>query len=159
VIHCENGYFAGGRGGGRVFDNNDRELKHFPGDDGVKHVDNFLAAVRSRKTSDLRVNVLEGHITASMVHMADISYRLAQKKPLEEVKKTLEGHEVLAESFDRLSQHLKANAIDLVKNPLRIGPWLEFDAKKEQFTGDHSANANMYLSRNYRAPFIVPEKV
>jgi predicted dehydrogenase len=159
VIHCEHGYFSGGRGGGRVFDNNDRELRHFPGDDGVKHVDNFLAAVRSRKTSALRVDVIEGHITASMVHMGDISYRLGQKKPLEEIKKTLEGHDVLAESFDRLSQHLKANDLDLVKNPLRIGPWLEFDAKQEQFVGDDSGDANMYLSRNYRAPFVVPEKV
>jgi hypothetical protein len=34
---------------------------------------------------------------------------------------------------------------------------LNFDPKTERYTGD--AEANAMLTRNYRAPFVVPEKV
>ncbi len=65
----------------------------------------------------------------------------------------------LWESLDRLVQHLKANEIDLSKNPIAIGPMLTFDTENEKFTGDSSYYANMFLSRNYRSPFVVPETV
>ncbi|MEX2263916.1 MAG: Gfo/Idh/MocA family oxidoreductase [Bryobacteraceae bacterium] len=39
----------------------------------------------------------------------------------------------------------------------RLGRQLEFDPAKERFVGDDRANA--LLSRKYRAPYIVPEKV
>ncbi len=48
---------------------------------------------------------------------------------------------------------------DVGKNPLAVGPMLTFDTEREQFVGDDSYYANMLLSRNYRAPFVVPETV
>jgi hypothetical protein len=33
------------------------------------------------------------------------------------------------------------------------------DADKEQFVGEYSEMANMFLKRNYREPFVVPDKV
>jgi hypothetical protein len=39
----------------------------------------------------------------------------------------------------------------------RVGRSLEFDSEKMQIVGD--AEANKMLSRNYRKPFVVPEKV
>ncbi|MBM3335484.1 Gfo/Idh/MocA family oxidoreductase [Candidatus Sumerlaeota bacterium] len=39
----------------------------------------------------------------------------------------------------------------------RVGRQLKFDPKTEKFVGDEEANA--LLTRNYRAPYIVPEKV
>lgn len=75
------------------------------------------------------------------------------------LKKAVEGDDLLAESLDRLLQHLKANEIDLDKNPLAISPMLTFDTETEKFVGDDSFYANMFLSRNYRPPFVVPEQV
>ena len=159
VIQCEHGYFSGGRGGGWTYDNNGKKIKQFAGDGGWGHMTNFLNTMRNRKVSDLKAVVLEGHITASMIHSADISYRLAHCKPVEEIKKTIEGNDIMAESFERLLQHLKANEIDLAKNPIAIGPMLTFDTESEKFFGEDSFYANMYLSRNYRPPFVVPETV
>jgi predicted dehydrogenase len=159
VIQCEQGYFAGGRGGGWTYDNNGKKIKQFPGDGGAGHMPNFLNAMRSRRVSDLRADILEGHITACMVHSADISYRLAYRKPVDNIRKAVESNDVLAESFDRLLKHLEANQIDLVKNPIAIGPMLTFDIEKEKFVGEDSFYANMFLSRNYRLPFVVPETV
>jgi predicted dehydrogenase len=40
------------------------------------HIANFLDVVRSRKTERLAANIEEGHISAAMCHMANISYRV-----------------------------------------------------------------------------------
>ncbi len=159
IIQCEHGYFSGGRGGGWTYDNDGKKIKQFAGDGGGGHMTNFLNTMRSRRVSDLKADVLEGHITASMIHSADISYRLAQREPVEQVKKKVQGNDLLAESFDRLLKHLQANEIDLSKNPLAIGPMLNFDIESEKFVGKDSYDANMFLSRNYRPPFVVPEAV
>jgi len=159
IIQCEHGYFSGGRGGGWTYDNNGKKIKQFAGNGGWGHMMNFLNTMRSRKVSDLKADVREGHITASMIHSADISYRLAQREPVEQVKKKVQGNDLMAESFDRLLQHLQANEIDLAKNPVAVGPMLTFDTESEKFTGEGSYYANMFLSRNYRPPFMVPEAV
>ena len=158
IIQCEQGYFSGGRGGGWTYDNS-KKIKQFAGDGGGGHMTNFLETMRSRRVGDLKADVLEGHITAGMIHSADISYRLAQRKPVEEIKKAIEGNDLLAESFDRLLQHLQANELDLQKNPVSMGPMLTFDTESEKFIGEDSYYANMFLSRNYRPPFVVPETV
>jgi hypothetical protein len=49
--------------------------------------------------------------------------------------------------------------VDLVSEPLTIGPYLTFDRTSEKFVGEFSDMANMYIRRNYREPFIVPEHV
>jgi hypothetical protein len=36
---------------------------------------------------------------------------------------------------------------------------LTMDPQTERFTGPCSDMANMFVSRNYREPFVVPEKV
>ncbi|MHC4749502.1 MAG: Gfo/Idh/MocA family oxidoreductase, partial [Planctomycetota bacterium] len=159
VVDCEGGYFAGGRGGGWAYDNNRKKIKQFPGDGGTGHQANFIKAMRSRKVSDLRADILEGHITAALCHMANISYRLGRKESLEQIKKAIDGNNVLAESFDRMLTHLKANDVDLTREPLTIGPMLRFNPDEERFEGQFSDLANMLVVRDYRAPFVVPENV
>jgi hypothetical protein len=41
----------------------------------LPHVENFLKAVHSRKRSDLNCDTLEGHISATLCHLANASYR------------------------------------------------------------------------------------
>jgi hypothetical protein len=74
---------------------------------------NFIGAVRSGKRSDLNHEIQEGADSATLMHLANISYRL--------------------------------------------GRTLNFDSTKFEVTGDPEATA--MFTRNYRAPFIVPEKV
>lgn len=123
------------------------------------HQANFIKAVRSRKVSDLRADILEGHISATLCNMANISYRLGRRESIGQIKKTIDGNNVLAESFERMLPHLKANDVDITKEPLTIGPMLTFDIEKERFVDQFSNWANMLLKRNYREPFVVPENV
>jgi predicted dehydrogenase len=74
---------------------------------------NFIQAVRSRKWEELNAPIDEGAISTTLVHLANISYRL--------------------------------------------GRTLHFDANTYQCTGDEEANR--MFTRNYREPFVVPQKV
>src|SRR5262249_54052954 len=46
--------------------------------EGGNHYENFIKAMRSRKTSDLNAPIEEGHYTAALVHLANTSYRLGR---------------------------------------------------------------------------------
>jgi predicted dehydrogenase len=159
VIHCEGGYFAGGRGGGWAYDNNRKKIKQFPGDGGRDHQANFIRAMRSRKVSDLRADILEGHVTATLCHMANISYRIGRKESPANIAHAIADNSVLIEAFERCLKHLKVNEVDVGAEPLTVGPALTFDPVSERFVGQFSDWANMYLSRNYREPFVVPDRV
>jgi predicted dehydrogenase len=74
---------------------------------------NFIAALRTRKHEDLNAPIEEGAISTTLVHLANISYRL--------------------------------------------GRTLEFDAASYSVRGD--SEANRMFRREYRKPFVVPEKV
>jgi hypothetical protein len=81
--------------------------------DTAPHMKNFLAAVKSRKQTDLHADIEEGHISAALVHLANASYR--------------------------------------------VGRTLHFDPATEKFVND--AEANKLITREYRKPFVVPERV
>lgn len=81
--------------------------------EGETHVRNFIAACKSRKSSDLAGEVEIGATSAVLVHLANASYRLGRK--------------------------------------------LTFDPQTMKCTGD--AEANALLTRQYRAPYVVPDKV
>jgi predicted dehydrogenase len=159
IIRCENGYVANRSGGGTAaYDNNDKLIQKFePGTPDLRT--NFLNAVRSRRAEDLVCPVLQGHYSASCVHLGNISYRLGRETPSAEIRDAIQGEKTLAEAFDRFLAHLDANAIDLKKAPIRMGPMLTMDPQTERFTGPFSESANMLISRNYREPYVVPEKV
>jgi predicted dehydrogenase len=47
--------------------------------DTAPHIGNFLTACRSRKRDDLHADIEEGHLSAALCHMANISYRTGRK--------------------------------------------------------------------------------
>jgi len=120
------------------------------------HFANFLSAVRSRKREDLTAEIEEGHRSAALCHLANISYRLAKERPFEKPKDFC-NNEIVGESVMATLENTKAIGIDPSKATLWVGPKLQFDPEKEKFI-DNSA-ANRMLSRAYRKPFVVPEKV
>ena len=164
VVKCENGYFAGGGGGGWVYDNNDKKIQQFVSDGGENHYGNFIEAVRSRKAEDLNGKILEGHISASLSHLANISYRLGQLSAPDVIQEAVKAQKPAAmESLERFEDNLFSNWIDLAKDRACLGPLLDIDSKNEKFveTGEYNISrwANDLLSQQYRAPFLVPEKV
>lgn len=79
VFYGGDGYMVLSGGGFSVYKGEDRQLtmeeKPAPGDT-KEHIENFLAAVRSRKHTDLSADVDIGAKSMELVHLANISYRL-----------------------------------------------------------------------------------
>jgi hypothetical protein len=121
------------------------------------HYANFLKAVRSRKTSDLNGKIIDGHISSALCHTGNISYLLGKKTTPDVMREKLKGNKEAMDSFDRLATHLAANGVDLNVDKLTLGEFLKMDPKTEKFIGN--AAADKLLTREYRAPYIVPEKV
>lgn len=126
------------------------------------HLFNFLSAVRSRRESDLRAPLIEGHLSSALVHMANISYRLGTPCPVTAAREAIQdrGSEA-AEVFDGFREHLAINGVDFAKTQVTVGPWLELDPQTERFVGssDLVAKANALARGHYRPPFVVPEAV
>ena len=164
-VQCEGGYFPCGDGGGWIYDNDGkRTSKSFTGKDyagvgGEGHHENFIKAVRSHKRSDQNADIEVGHLSAALCHMANTSYRIGKKATPDEIKAAIGDNAEMMDSFNRMLEHLAANEVDLEKEPITIGPMLTMDPQKEQYVGEYSEMANMFLKRNYREPFIVPDKV
>ncbi|HRJ17962.1 MAG TPA: Gfo/Idh/MocA family oxidoreductase [Bryobacteraceae bacterium] len=79
VYYGGDGYMVLSGGGFSVYKGEDRQLtmeeKPAPGDT-KEHIENFLAAVRSRKHTDLSADVEIGAKSMELVHLANISYRV-----------------------------------------------------------------------------------
>ncbi|MBP8912742.1 MAG: Gfo/Idh/MocA family oxidoreductase [Phycisphaerae bacterium] len=158
-LQCEGGYFVSDDGGGWVYDNDGKKIKQFTGRGGAGHHENFIKAVRSRKREDQNADIEVGHISAALCHMANTSYRLGKKATVDEIRAAIGDNAEMMDSFDRMLQHLAANEVNLEKEPITLGPVLTMDPVKEQYVGENSELANLFLKRNYREPFVVPEKV
>ncbi len=126
-------------------------------DRGPGHFENFIAAVRSRKVEDLNADILEGHFSAALCHLANISYRLGHDVPFNKPAKAIGDDKQAYETLARMEEHLKDNGIALDGLNYRLGRKLAFDAATESFVGD--SEANQLLTRAYRAPYVVPERI
>jgi len=56
-----------------------------------------------------------------------------------------------------MAEHLQANNVDIANEQLALGEFLQMDPKAERFVGN--ADADKLLTRDYRAPYVVPAKV
>lgn len=138
-----------------VYDKNDKEIKRFEG--GGDHYANFINAMHSRKTDDLNADIEVGHVSAALCHTANISYQLGRPLAPEALRAKVRENADLAEAYGRMEEHLRANQVDLQQTPATWGAVLNLDVKRERFTSQTAANA--MLTRPYRAPFVVPQRV
>ena len=155
-IEGTKGYLASEFTKASVFDPNGKLVEKLEGQ-GVDHFGNFIKAVKSRKWSDLSAPIDEGHISTSVVHVANISQRLGKPTSPKEIQSALEAMKVnenAVETFEEIRKHLSDNKVDIERTPLALGPWLQIDSAKERFIDNPAADA--FLTRQYRKPFIVP---
>jgi predicted dehydrogenase len=129
------------------------------GDSEGGHFGNFIKACRSRKVEDLKADILQGHRSAALIHLANASHRTGEQVPFGSgsAKAILNGNTDAAEALDRMEEYLaKENNIKLTEWSLTVGKKLTVDAGNG-FTND--PEANKLLTREYRAPFVVPAKL
>jgi predicted dehydrogenase len=119
----------------------------------------FIAAVRSRDVGAVNCDAEVGHYSSALCHLANISYRLGETAKYDAAAKRIGDNPQVVEAFANISENLKAVDVKLEETTYTVGSQLTFDAKTESFTGERADKANALLTRAYRAPYVVPEKV
>ena len=171
IAEFETGVVAPTKGGLRFFPKGDTKGKGEPlpaakgsqaslRGPGASHFGNFIEAVRSRKTDDLNADILEGHFSSALCHLANISFRLGKEEPFRSGSsdKPFGENAAANETFDRMRQHLAGdNSLKLEGLDYRLGRTLAVDAKAESFVND--PEANQLLTRAYRKGFEVPNSL
>ena len=156
IVHCEGGYFACGEGGGGMaYDNEGKKIKGFKAGGAQNHQQNFIDAVRSRKSEDLNANITDGHISSALCHIGNISHRIGKTSSPENIQSQLKNHKGMTEAFEKFQAHLYANEIDISKEKATLGPLLSMDPNKEVFTGTNADKANEMLTKKYTKGFVI----
>ncbi len=177
IVQCENGYLViPSYTGAGAFDKSGKLVKRFgnfkvpagqtdPGapeaasGEGKEsdHFANFIKAVRSRKSTDLHADILEGHLSSALCHTGNISYRLGAKAEQGEIREKIKGTKEATDTLGRMVDHLGKNGVDVSKDKLVLGEFLKMDPKTEKFVKNPAADT--MLTRDYRKPYVVPATV
>ncbi len=161
VFHLEEGIIAGQRfypGGGTQSEPLPAAAQPARrGAGGGSHFANFIAAVKSGRREDLNADILEGHYSSALCHLANASFRLGTVVPLDRCAGVFGSDSQAGETLDRMVDHLSYNRVPLDDSNLQVGARLEIDAANESIR--NNAEANRLLTRQYRAPFVVPDRV
>jgi predicted dehydrogenase len=156
IIECEGGNVVVPNYSAAIaFDKAGKEVQRWSG--ATDHYENFIQAVRSRKASDLNADILEGHLSSALCHTGNVSYRLGSARNPGEIRERLQDQKGAGESFDRMKAHLEANGVDVSDKKIVLGEVLQMDPQKETFLDNMEANA--LLTRHYRRPYVVPQRV
>lgn len=145
-----------------AYDKDLKVIKEFKG--GGDHFRNFIDACVSRDSSKLNSDAWEGHLSAALAHLANISYYIGENNKVspQDARKIITGIKSFDDNeatLDRSLKHLTDNGVDLAKYPISMGPFLKFDPDKEIFPDSPKATA--MVTRSYRDGFVCPraEKV
>ncbi len=158
IFKLEEGVIAGSRfyprGSDRAAPLPEVEVPRRPGN---SHFANFIAAVRSRRREDLNADILDGHYSSALCHLANVSYRLGEPTAFNPRTGVLNGNMDATDALARMEEHLsRTNSLKLAGLQLRVGRMLRIDPKGETCNGDQQANR--LLTRENRAPFVVNER-
>jgi predicted dehydrogenase len=152
VIHGSEGFIADSS----LFDMEGKLVQTFKGP-GENHFVNFIKAVRSRQREDLSAEILEGHLSSALCHLANISHRLGETVAATDILQLVdhsESHAEIRPTLTRMIDHLKDNGVELEKTPLTVGPLLQIDSQREMVVNHPGGLA--LLGREYRQPFTLP---
>ncbi|MFB3826520.1 MAG: Gfo/Idh/MocA family protein [Bryobacteraceae bacterium] len=157
IFQCEGGYID--VDAEAAFDYGGREIRKFDNAGRVDPQTSFIRAVRSRKIEDIKTDIEAAHLSACLSHAANISYRIGAAAKPGEIREAMSADKDALDSWTRFTEHLAVHGVDLSRTPAVLGPWLAIDARAERFTGTHAAKANALVKREYRKPYVIPEKV
>jgi len=157
-FYLEEGVIRGGKfypnGSGSAESLPDVEYDKGPGD----IFGNFIDCVRTRKREKLYADIVDAHYSAACCHLGNISYRLGKQVSGTTRPDVFTKHEQIGKTWETIEKTVKGTlGLDLNKSTYQLGPMLEFDPAREKFVGN--AEADKLLTREYRKPFEVTEKV
>ena len=157
TVHCEGGRYSGGRGGGAAYDKDNKRIRKFSGNGGRGHMANFIDAVRQRKRSILKADVLQGHYSSAWCELGNVAYKTGSGYSREQALEINSSMPEWAGLLDQANQRLSAHGISFDDPGVALSLVLEMDTDAERFTGAMADKANAFLTRSYRQGFELPK--
>lgn len=155
VVHCEGGYLRiPDYTSAIAFDRDGKQVQKWQG--AHDHYANFVAAMRSGKSSDLAADIREGHVSSALCHLGNVSWQLGLEQDPAAASDAVANVPAASDAVARMLSHLRSNAVDLQATPLRVGRLLQVDPRSERCA---DAEAERLARGSYRAGFVVPEHV
>jgi len=154
VFHCADGLLTFNRAEATAISKSGDVIQKFSGTG--DHFQNFLDAIRNNRPGDLAADIEEGHLSSAYCHLGNISYRLGGLYAMYKVRPWIENEDA-ADTFDRFKDHMTANDVQPEQTQITVGKVLRVEAQAERFVED--PEADKLLTKEYRKPFVVPDKV
>jgi predicted dehydrogenase len=118
---------------------------------------NFMECVRNRERGKLEADILEAHYSSAHCHLGNISYRMGETASVDSIKKEFGDDPIVQKAIGDVMKNT-TDALPELKDPQwTLGPKLAFNPATEKFVNNTAADK--LLTRDYRAPYIVPENV
>jgi hypothetical protein len=156
TVECEDGYLVTCRGdGASVFDRDGVKIRDFRGSG--DHFANFLKAVRSGRCVDLNADIEQGHLSSALCHLGNVSFRAGRTVESARARDELKRLSIVPgaeDACERFFELLKDNGVEDGSAAVRLGARLQMDPVSETVADNSEANA--WLMRSYRAPYVVP---
>lgn len=154
IWHGTDGYVvAPNYNSGVAFDNDGNKLEAWSGGEYQQHFANFIKAVKSRKHTDLHLDIEDGHLSSALAHLGNVSYRLGS--PVAQGTRPTQATDsgTVEETLASFEAHLAENNVDFNQTKLFLGRPLTIDPATELSTDDE---ANKLFSREYREGYVLP---
>jgi predicted dehydrogenase len=152
VVECEGGrVVVPSYNSAIAYDKDGKEITRFKGES--SHYENFIQAVRSRRESDLNAPILQGHLSSSLCHTGNISYRIGSQQSPDAIREQIKADRDALPTYQRMSEHLAANNVDLEKTPATLGMVLKMNQGNSKFI--ENKRANYLLTRKPREPYVI----
>lgn len=120
------------------------------------HLSNISYRLGSNVSFETAKTELNGAGKNAPIEKTDATEKKTAAKIVAPKKENAASGKAALELFQRMTEHLQQNKIDLKKSTLHLGKTLTIDSSKERFTKTDAVKANLLLSRKYRKGFAVP---
>lgn len=163
LVQCEDGYVAFGYTSS-AYSNDGNKIKAWSGQGGVKpHMENFLEAVRNQDAGLLNCPLKAGVQAGELFHMANLSHRSGLPAKPKKIHDVMDGLAHGEEAVNSMVANLERHDTDLSKDSLTLGSWMSLE-KGGSTLNVHSPESELiaqalFQPRQYREPFVVPEKI
>ena len=161
IVYCEGGRYEKTWHGGSTyeaiaFDNDNKPMRKFTGNNLSALMENFADAVRAADASKLLAPIETGAISAGWYHAANIAFRVGHPYAKAEALAIAGTDGRLAETLGDMEKHLANQGIDMAKSGFTMSGFLGVDPETERFTGDNADQANALFDLTYRSSFPIP---
>jgi hypothetical protein len=153
ILECEDGFIAENE----AYDKNGIRIEQFEDYGGGNHLSGFIEAVRSNRPDKVACPVQDGHLSAALCHLGNISHRIGQTASPEKIAERIKDEPLVVEAWQRCCKNLKINQVDLAQKQAVLGAYLSFDDVAEKITGAFADTANPLLKQPCRNAWSVPE--